>query len=113
MKYLPKVTVEKETSVEDFNICKSVHKRKTSLSAYVGNQPSFAAGGQLEKGVPAKELAIKRVRAKEKNATICTEVLVGFSEDQDWPMFLHFWFHNLPANIEEIAEKIIASVREQ
>ncbi|MFW9894052.1 MAG: hypothetical protein ACFFFO_17745 [Candidatus Thorarchaeota archaeon] len=113
MKYPPNVTIEKETPVEDFNTYKFVHKRKTFFSAYFGNQQSFSAGGRVEKGVSANGLIIQRVRAKEKKATIRIELLVGFSKDWGRPMFMHFWFHNLSANLEETAEQIIASVREQ
>ncbi|MHC4153794.1 MAG: tetratricopeptide repeat protein [Planctomycetota bacterium] len=113
LKHPTYITINKETPVEDFNIYTFVHKRKTFLSAYVGNQPSFTAGGHVETGVSANGLAVQRISTKEKDGTIRTQVLISFSENQDWPMFMHFWYQNLPANLEGIAEEIIASVREQ
>jgi hypothetical protein len=58
-------------------------------------------------------LAVQRIRVKDEDSRVRTEVLISFSKSQDWPMFMHFWYENLPPNLERIAEEIIASVCEQ
>lgn len=109
------VVVEKETPVEDFNIYKFKYNKDILLSAYVGNQPSFKAGVQgitLKKSGFVNGLPYQRVRVKEPDGTLRMEVLITFSEGRDWPMFIHFWYFDLPSDLERIAEDVIASTRE-
>ena len=109
------VVVQKETPVEDFNIYKFLYNKDTLLSAYVGNQPSFKPDVE---GIISQEngfinaLPFERIRTREPNGTIRVEVLIKFSEGRDGPMFMHFWYFDLPSDLETVAEKIIASTRE-
>lgn len=116
LKLLSNVVVKKETPVEDFNIYKFIYKENILLSAYVGNQPSFktdAQGTVSKKSGFVNELPFQRVRVKERDGTLRTEILIKFSEDRDWPMFIHFWYVDLPPNLERITEDIIASVEQR
>ena len=105
------VSIKKETPVEDFNIYKFIYEEQVILSAYVGNHPQFNHAN-TEKGI-TNGLVSEFFITKDPNGLEQKEILIEFSSHQGWPNYMHFWYSELPPNLEKIVREIIFSVQEK
>lgn len=111
VKYFDNTNVFKE-EMTDFTLYRFKNRDQLILSVYIGNFPSLF--NCKEKNVDIKSDIINEIPCKiytwycHKN-TESKEVLFKFS-DNGWPIYLHFWYIDLPSQYAEVANDIINSI---
>jgi hypothetical protein len=100
------VSTNHDSPADDFSLWWFALPGGGTLSAYVGNHPSFPSSndtgmlvGQVDGGLEAM------CGPRESGSGDCRVVLGGF------PRFVHFWYRNLGRDDEKEAESIIRSTR--
>jgi hypothetical protein len=104
------------TWLEDFRVYSFMYQGEEILSVYVGNWPGTRLYGFIM--LPASKgtingLPYKRVRIPSVDGVDHTDVLINFTDNRAWPVYLHFRYRNAGPDVEQIAERIIQSVESQ
>ena len=86
------------------------------LTAYVGNAPSYRSTHAQENTIETTGLInnvpFKRIECKSRSGQKHVEVLFQFQRNRCL-MFMHFFYDDIPSNLESIAEKIINSLEDK
>jgi hypothetical protein len=109
------ISIVKHPSMADFDIYTFLYQGCPILSAYVGNQPDFIYDSKSvlakSKGV-VNGMLCARVQIQQSSAEpVRTHVLFKFPPDRGWPMYMHFWYADLPPDLQAVAEDVIGSLR--
>ena len=86
------------------------------LTAYVGNAPSYRSTHAQENTIETKGLInnvpFKRIECKSRSGQKHVEVLCQFPRNR-YLKYMHFFYDDVPSNLESIAEEIINSLKEE
>ena len=116
--YPSSVRLATSTPAHDFDILKFAYQDEVFLSAYVGNHPQFRKiareGTRDEKGC-INNLSFESFYIIDENGKERKNIFIRFSDQADvyWPMYIHYWYYNLPPNLENMAKDIINSTKEK
>ena len=112
----PKVQISKSSPVEDFVAYTFTLQEKVILSLYLGNHPSLSLqtseGSEKETG-QINGLSFESYRVKSNDGLQDKEVLIKFTSLREWPLYAHFRYSQLSAEVAQIADSIISSIQER
>jgi hypothetical protein len=105
--------VRKKYSMEDFELYECSSAGVKILDLYVGNAPTFPK--RQDSAAAPTEIALNGLKAREvqtrRENRVSREILVEVS-GKDWPEFVHLWYDRLDSKNADVADRIIASIRQ-